>query len=44
MKEGRKGAREAFDSTVKALVAKPQQGGVNEVLSYDGPMSRPLIV
>jgi len=38
------GAREAFDSTVKGLVAKPQQRGRNEVLSYDGPLSRPLIV
>jgi hypothetical protein len=38
------GAREAFDSTVKALVAKPQQPGVNEVLSYGSAMYRPLIV
>jgi hypothetical protein len=44
MEEGEKGAREAFDSTVKGHVAKPQQGAVNEVLSYGGAMSRPLIV
>jgi hypothetical protein len=44
MKEGRKGAREAFDSTVKGLVVKPQQRGRNEVLSYGTPLPRPLIV
>jgi len=44
MKRRKKRARETFDSTVKGHVAIQQQGGMNQVLSYDGLMPRPLIV
>jgi hypothetical protein len=44
MKAGEMKAREAFDSTVKALVARQQHQRLNEVLSYGEPQPRPLIV